>query len=324
MHHVRRKTMNSVMFIRHSYKKERQFSGQNDIFAESLAENECYQDLVSYSNYENDSYIVNTIGKHVFPQNYSLSISMQRWMILLLVDGELRYGSEKVEKGDFVVIPSSCAHEFYSEKKSPVFYWCTTNNEMLTNTLLCCGYRKNEVMRGHLDDMGRVTELFENTIYKFPMNCDHGLYLTGWFICLFSNIAANIVERQKISDQLFLRCLNRIESKQGNITVDELAKNYFISRRYLYSMFKEYKNMSPFEYILSVRMQAADKYLTSTNWSIAEIAELTGYSNYSHFTRAYLKYYSISPSERRKQAIAQSILADMAEKPKPNSMQLDE
>ena len=71
---------------------------------------------------------------------------------------------------------------------------------------------------------------------------------------------------------------------------------------------------------LAVDVQVADKYLTSTNYSIAEIAELTGYSNHGHFTRAYTKYYSISPSERRKQATAQSIMAEIAERSEPYTM----
>ena len=88
---------------------------------------------------------------------------------------------------------------------------------------------------------------------------------------------------------------------QGNITVDYLAKHAFVSRRYLYSMFKEYKNMSPTEYITSVRMRVADDYLTSTDFSVSKIAELLGYADYTHFTRAYTKFFKIAPSKRRKQ-----------------------
>ena len=81
--------------------------------------------------------------------------------------------------------------------------------------------------------------------------------------------------------------------------------------------------MSPVEYILAVRMQSADKYLRSTNYSIAEIAELTGYSNYSHFSRAYTKYFSISPSDRRKQ-ITEAQFLEEQNKDKNGMMFLDE
>ena len=164
-------------------------------------------------------------------------------------------------------------------------------------------------MFGHIEDMRTITELFEETIYHFPKNCDDYLFLRGQLTCLFSYIAPVAVNKHKVSDQLFSKCIQIIESMQGNITVDFLAKHYFVSRRYLYTMFKEYKDMSPVEYILAVRMQSADKYLRSTQHSIAEIAERVGYSNYSHFSRAYTKYFSISPSDRRKQ-LAEAIRAE--------------
>ena len=64
-------------------------------------------------------------------------------------------------------------------------------------------------------------------------------------------------------------------------------------------MFMVYKGISPFDYILQVRMETANNYLLNTDYSIQKIAELSGYSNYSHFTRAFTKYYGLSPSKRR-------------------------
>ena len=86
--------------------------------------------------------------------------------------------------------------------------------------------------------------------------------------------------------------------------------------------------MSPVEYILSVRMQNADKYLRSTNYTVAEIAERIGYSNYSHFSRAFSKYFSISPKDRRKQFMeAQAVeekIDEESDKSKGKSISLEE
>ena len=56
---------------------------------------------------------------------------------------------------------------------------------------------------------------------------------------------------------------------------------------------------------------------------VVEIAELTGYSNYSHFSRAYTKYFSISPSDRRKQ-ITEAQFLEEQNKDKNGMMFLDE
>ena len=206
-----------------------------------------------------------------------------------------------------MVFPSTCTGELSSKNDNPVFYWCTTNDEWLVRSLMQCGYSDSEFVLGNTEQMETIIEQFEQAIYNFTENCDQRMNLLGRMMCLFSFISSVAVKKQTVSDKIFKRCLNRIESTSGNVTVDFLAKHYFVSRRHLYTMFKEYKNMSPNEYIMTVRMRAAEKYLVSTNYSVAEIAELIGYSNYSHFTRAYTKHFGISPSDKRKQANTQML-----------------
>ena len=301
--------MEKVTYIRHFAEKERHKANDTSVFSSKINPNDCYQDVISFSNFAKGTYNIYTMGKHVFQPNSGMTISMQRWMIFFVASGSLICGTRLIGRGDFVVLPSSCSVTIASQREQPVFYWCTTNDELHINTLLSCGYHEKEMMLGHTDNMLSVTELFENTIYRFPKNCDDSIFFRGQLTCLLSYIAPVAVSKQRVSDQLFTKCIQIIESKQGNITVDFIADHYFVSRRYLYNMFKEYKNMSPMEYILAVRMQAADKYLRSTNYSIAEIAELVGYSNYSHFSRAYTKHFSILPSERRKQ-LAEAMRAE--------------
>lgn len=299
--------MESMSYIRHRFGKEREVSTSNDVFATAVGLSESYQDVLSFSVEDGEKNLTYTVGKHIFPSNREVVISMNRWMIMLLADGEMWCGSQQLFKGDFVVIPSACAQDFHTRKEGAVFYWYTANDEAVINIMKNCGYRDNECVVGHAASLKGFIDVFEHTIYKFPVGCDTRIYLVGRLICLSSFISMNVAKKQEMSDHIFKRCLRRIDVQRGNITVDELAKHYFISRRYLYTMFKDYMNMSPMDYILKVRMEVADKYLISTEYSISKIAELTGYSSYSHFTRAYTKYFSVSPSKRRHEARVKDI-----------------
>lgn len=314
--------MERVNFIRHRLGKEREVSSNTDVFLTPLIPEESYQDVLSLHIFENDKSILYTIGKHLFPRNNAVTISMPRWMIMFVVEGEIYYGAQRLGKGDFMVIPSSCAYDIFTKKDMALFYWCTTNDPLHIDILKMCGYKDDKIVFGHTEQIRSISELFEHTIYRFPSNCDQRVYVIGRMTCLFSYITAEQTAPEDLSDHLFRRCLRRINSTLGNITVDDLSKYYFVSRRYLYSMFKEYKNMSPFEYILRVRMETADKYLVSTEYSIAKIAELTGYSNYSHFTRAYTKYFSVSPSKRRHEARMKALSDDPTEANNPNKKKL--
>jgi AraC-like DNA-binding protein len=61
-------------------------------------------------------------------------------------------------------------------------------------------------------------------------------------------------------------------------------------------------NETPQAYILRVRMNKA-KYLLQNyrDITIAEVAEKCGYSQVPNFTRAFTRYYGITPSDARVQ-----------------------
>lgn len=288
-----------LTYIRHIYDGKREASDKPDVFSPI---SEPHQDVVRYSCMQGDNAIIYTWGKQLFPKNYELTNSPQRWTVICMIEGELFCGKEQLFAGDFSIIPSSCSHTLRSRNEDVKFYWCTTNDEHLIHILSICGYGGQEIMKGHTQRVKPIVEVFENTLYHFPGDCDQRVYFMSAYTALFSFLSnvKNDEQMQKVSEQLFSRCLSHIEHAYGNVSVDYLAKRYFISRRYLYAMFKEYKNISPIDYILSVRMKAADKFLSTTDLSVSRIADLTGYSDYNHFTRAYKKYFGMLPSKRRK------------------------
>lgn len=289
----------TVSFIRHRWCKEREVSVNTDVFSSAIIPGESYQDVLSFAMFENEKNVMYTFGKHLFPQGNTITLTMSRWMIMFIAEGEMFCGAQRLCKGDFVVIPSTSAIDVFTKNEQVLFYWCTTNDSRHLEILKMCGYVNDKTTFGHTDAIKSIKGLFEDTIYRFPKDCDELVYLMGRMTCVFSYITAELTETEDVSDQIFKRCLRHIDLKRGNVTVDSLAKHYFVSRRYLYSMFMEYKGISPFDYILQVRMETANNYLLNTDYSIQKIAELSGYSNYSHFTRAFTKYYGLSPSKRR-------------------------
>ena len=293
--------MEQVEFVRHYFQGKRVSSTKNDIFTAEPDEGEFYQDVFIFSSMEEGQLSVYTVGKHICPKGNDLTISLQRWMVFFVADGSLWCGPKQLKKGDFIVIPSSCSQGFMTKSEYVKFYWFSTDDAYHINAMLDKGYIEKEIILGHIDNMDTVVDIFEGMIYKFPSKCDVRTYASGSISCIVSFIMAMSTKKQKISDQLLRYCLSLIDGMNGAITVDKLAKKCFISRRYLYTLFKEYKNVSPVEYILNVRMQSADRFLANTDYSISKVAELVGYSNYSHFTRAFTKYYSVSPTQRRKQ-----------------------
>ncbi len=64
-------------------------------------------------------------------------------------------------------------------------------------------------------------------------------------------------------------------------------------------LFDSFLHMSPKKYITGCAVRAAQGYLAATGYSIAEIAEMTGFSEISTFNRAFKKVVGTSPGTYR-------------------------
>ena len=83
--------------------------------------------------------------------------------------------------------------------------------------------------------------------------------------------------------------------------VGELAKECFISSRYLQSSFQEVLLCSPKAFLEKRCLTRAMNRLMFTNESISEIADALGFSSPFHLSTRFKKYFGYPPSHVRKQ-----------------------
>jgi AraC-like DNA-binding protein len=84
-----------------------------------------------------------------------------------------------------------------------------------------------------------------------------------------------------------------------DLSVEDLAILTGLSVSSFKRKFKEIYNESPARYIKNIRLEKAAKLLASTNTRISEICYSTGFSDPTHFTKAFSEKYQISPKEYR-------------------------
>jgi AraC-like DNA-binding protein len=89
---------------------------------------------------------------------------------------------------------------------------------------------------------------------------------------------------------------NVFEKNYAADSVDTIAINYSISRNTLQDAFKQECGVGIREYKLKQRMEAARKMLNEGK-GIKEIAFTLKYGTISAFSRAFKKYYKITPTE---------------------------
>ena len=93
------------------------------------------------------------------------------------------------------------------------------------------------------------------------------------------------------------RALAFIRANYSNgLRVSDVANYLGISRNYLFSLFYQHLGQSPQEYLSSFRLGCARELLTTTDYSVSEIALLCGYKNAGIFAGAFKRKYMIPPS----------------------------
>jgi signal transduction histidine kinase/ligand-binding sensor domain-containing protein/DNA-binding response OmpR family regulator len=84
---------------------------------------------------------------------------------------------------------------------------------------------------------------------------------------------------------------------QPDFSVQVLSDHLNMSRVNLHTKLKALCNLAPSDFIMQIRLQEACKLLKTRNYAISEIADLTGFSTASHFSRSFKKQFGGSPSE---------------------------
>ena len=108
------------------------------------------------------------------------------------------------------------------------------------------------------------------------------------------------------SDQLpedyqpFRAVIDHIQANVADkIDVTELAKIACLSDSHFRKRFRAQFRLSPQEFILRTRLQAASKMLISTDSPLITVALACGFSDQSYFTRQFGKFFEQSPKRYR-------------------------
>ena len=89
------------------------------------------------------------------------------------------------------------------------------------------------------------------------------------------------------------------ENLSNTITLDDIAHAASMSRSYVSSYFKLVTGVSPYEYLLTARVEMAIKLLRKTELSITEIAQKCGFGSLSSFNKTFRRNLGVTPREYR-------------------------
>ena len=86
------------------------------------------------------------------------------------------------------------------------------------------------------------------------------------------------------------------ENYENHITVDDLARKFFVSNSTISHLFKQKMGVSLYRYVTQRRLIAA-KSMIGEKLPLEEIARRVGFADYSTFYRAFKQEFGISPRQ---------------------------
>ncbi len=96
--------------------------------------------------------------------------------------------------------------------------------------------------------------------------------------------------------------INYIQENYLTVTLEDLSKQFYLSKPYLSKYIKEKSGMTFGENVKKIRLKRASVLLRNTNMKVERVAEQAGYQNVEHFNRLFKKKYGMTPVQYRTSA----------------------
>ena len=118
-------------------------------------------------------------------------------------------------------------------------------------------------------------------------------------------VAVNKIEElgsaNACTDARMIEIMNYVQANYIDITLDDLAEKFFLSKPYLSKYIREKSGMTFGDLVKKIRMKKAKALLKSSNMTVENIAMSVGYQNVEHFNRLFKKAYDMTPMQFRNQ-----------------------
>ena len=157
---------------------------------------------------------------------------------------------------------------------------------------------------------GRLTEKLRKlpTVIQFPSGLMQEIFdavskdLPEYRVTsLLYRLYAELLEGKKANHHYVRRVQDYIRALYMKpIRIEAIAEEMNLNRRYLSRLFRERTGQTIQDYLITVRLEAAQRYLLQ-DFSVEEAASLCGYEDVCNFSKMFKRRYGVSPLYWKKQ-----------------------
>lgn len=219
----------------------------------------------------------------------------------------LQNGKEiPLKAGDLFIIPPLADISYHATERWE-YYWINVEGKLAPMLFKSIGLDDTHCRVGYRPDSTLAAKFTELINYYYIEN-DAELKCRGMFYLLIGDLYEALHERanrnayNKRNADFYIReaeTFLKYNLYYTGITLDSVAKSVSVNKNYLCTVFRQKIGLSPMQYLIKLRMEAAAKRFIETDESVATVAKYVGYKDPLHFSKAFHAYYGVSPRKWR-------------------------
>ena len=254
-------------------------------------------------------------GTNIYPKPSMFEDQVSdKHCLLYIFDGEWEIGQDgkiyHLRSGDMMLLRAGCHHYGVSpcsvNMRSMYFHFnsligdqgevmlspeevraMADGNTACLPTVIHCGIN---------NPISVIARNIVHVFWSHRDDCERTLSLN--INCLLSELAFLARNSLSQSEEWITRLLQEMRVNQSRfISPEEAAEMAHMSVRTMSTRFKQIMGKSLHEYQLTMKLEMAYQTLRVSHYSVKEVAQLFGFCDPYHFSRAFKKKYGISPSE---------------------------
>ena len=206
--------------------------------------------------------------------------------------------------GDAVLLDCRRFHEYRTVSSTPwCFHWIHFDGSSMA------GYASalsDELAVVEVGEKLRMNRYFEELHALVPEanSYSKGARITdliaGILLLLINSRFGSGSDIEPGRDAVSTACHYIEENLSQEITIDDLTEVVHLSKFYFIRLFKRYMGVSPYRYVQITRINRAKELLITTDYRVNEIADMTGFSNATRFTKLFSEMTGTTPTKYRK------------------------
>lgn len=259
---------------------------------------------------------INFIGKYLYSSGFHIKRNtIDSYDIIYVYEGELKLSYKNrtytVSKNDVIFVHKDLIYEIMTNKSDDVDIVILSINGLISkeyyNLIMKKGFSPISIKNPNAFDI-----IFNKILFymKYPSSPNKALIIDT-IIQLYTELYLNSINFDEYDTvyghpKWFISAMSFLnENYNKNISINKLSEECGFSSSYLHKLFKDYTGISPYNYLLSVRINNAKNLLLNKELSVKFISYTVGFKSVNHFINHFKKITGSTPNSFRNKVTVQ-------------------